>query len=84
MTNWLMASSIYGSDINSTFAGRPWPYRVYPNDKLRSGDLVYLLFGDTGLYAWGYITGIERYHDPDLDREMMKLLVSRPVASRMT
>ncbi len=79
MTNWLMASSIHGSDINSTFAGRPWPYRVYPNDKLRSGDLVYLLFGDTGVYAWGYITGIERYHDPDLEREMMKLSVSRPV-----
>jgi len=74
-----MASSIHGSDINSTFAGRPWPYRVYPNDKLRSGDLVDLLFGDTGVYAWGYITGIERYHDSDLDREMMKLLVSRPV-----
>jgi diguanylate cyclase (GGDEF)-like protein len=79
MTNWLMASSIYGGDINSTFAGRPWPYRVYPNDKLRSGDLVYLLFGDMGVYAWGYITGIESYNDPDLDREMTKLLVSRPV-----
>jgi len=74
-----MASSIHGSDINSTFVGRPWPYRVYPNDRLRSGDLAYLLFSDMGLYAWGYITGIERYHDSDLDKEMMKLLVSRPV-----
>jgi diguanylate cyclase (GGDEF)-like protein len=79
MTNWLMASSIHGSDINLIYAGRPWPYRVYPNDRLRSGDLVYLLFGDSGVYAWGYITGIESYHDSELDREMMKLLVSRPI-----
>lgn len=54
-------------------------HRVYSNDRLRTGDLVYLLFGDSGVYAWGYITGIERYHERDLDKEMMKVLISRPI-----
>jgi diguanylate cyclase (GGDEF)-like protein len=78
MANWLLVSSIHSENINSTYVGRPWPYRVLPNERLRTGDLVYLLAGQSGLYGWGYITDIQRDRDPD-QQEMMNLLVSRPV-----
>ncbi|MEK6289220.1 MAG: GGDEF domain-containing protein [Acidobacteriota bacterium] len=61
------------------YIGKPWPYRVAPNDRLVAGDVVYLFAGQSGLYGWGYVTKIERYQDSDLRREMLKVGVSRPV-----
>jgi diguanylate cyclase (GGDEF)-like protein len=78
MANWLMAASIHSTDIQPYYIGKPWPYRVAPNDKLLSGDLVYLFAGQSGVYGWGYITKIEQYQD-DVQKGMMKVTVSRPV-----
>ena len=79
MTNWLMVSPIHGENIQSTFVGQPWPYRVIPNERLRAGDLVYCVAGNSGVYAWGYVNTIKRYQDEELSREMMTASISRPV-----
>jgi diguanylate cyclase (GGDEF)-like protein len=50
-----------------------------PNDRLRIGDLVYLVAGNAGLYGLGYVNTIERYQDRELSKEMMRVLISRPV-----
>ena len=74
-----MVSPIHSTDIKPIYIGKPWPYRVIPNDSLGSGHLVYLIASQSGLYGWGYITKIELYEDVDLLQEMMNILVTRPV-----
>lgn len=74
-----MAASIHSTDIQPYYIGRPWPYSVIPNDRLRSGDLVYLFAGQSGLYGWGYVTNIEQPKQSDPRPEMIKVTVTRPV-----
>lgn len=59
MTNWLMVAPIHSTEIHHTYIGRPWRYQVISNNRIRSGDLVYLIAGQSGVYGFGYITNIE-------------------------
>ncbi|MDQ6653878.1 MAG: serine/threonine protein kinase [Acidobacteriota bacterium] len=80
MKYWLMRSPIYGPDINSIYEGKPWTYfKVHLNERLRSGDVVYLggAYGD--VYAWGFVTKSEEYRDDDAGEQMLKVEVVRPV-----
>lgn len=74
-----MVASIHSTDIQPHYVGRPWTYSVMPNDKLRSGDLVYLIAGQSGLYGFGYVTKIGPNQDPASEDQMIKVTVSRPV-----
>src|SRR5438552_3208481 len=80
MRYWLMRSPIHGTDINSIYEGKPWTYfKVHLNERLRSGDVVYLggAYGD--VYAWGFVTKAEEYRDEDAGEQMMKVEVVRPI-----
>lgn len=75
-----MRSPIYGPDINSIYEGKPWTYfKVHLNERLRSGDVVYLggAYGD--VYAWGFVTKSEEYRDDDAGEQMLKVEVVRPI-----
>jgi hypothetical protein len=73
-------AAIHITEIQPIFAGRIWPYeRVLPNERLRAGDIVYLVEGYGDLYAWGYATKVEPYQDVNLEKEMLRVSVSRPV-----
>jgi hypothetical protein len=41
--------------------------------------LVYLVEGYGDLYAWGYVTKVEPYQDVNLEKELLRVSVSRPV-----
>jgi serine/threonine protein kinase len=80
MKYWLMRSPIHSTDINSIYEGKPWTYfKVHLNERLRSGDVVYLggAYGD--VYAWGFVTKSEEYRDDDAVQQMMKVEVVRPI-----
>ncbi len=80
MKSWLMRAPIHITDIQPSYAGRLWPYeKIFPNDRLRGGDVAYLASGYGDLYAWGYVSKIEPYEDRDLGKEMFRVSVSRPV-----
>jgi serine/threonine protein kinase len=80
MRYWLMRSPIHGTDINSSYEGKPWTYfKVHLNERLRSADVVYLggAYGD--VYAWGFVTKAEEYRDDDAGQQVMKVEVVRPI-----
>jgi protein kinase-like protein len=80
MRYWLMRSPIHGTDINSIYEGKPWTYfKLHLNERLRSGDVVYLAGAYGDVYAWGFVTKAEVYRDDDAGQQMMKVEVVRPI-----
>jgi Putative DNA-binding domain len=80
MKYWLMRSAIHGDEIQQIYVGRPWPYqKIYQNDRLKAGDIAYLSKGHGEIYSWGYVSKIEPYRDVDLEKELLRVHVIRPV-----
>src|SRR5947209_7521556 len=77
MGYWLMAGgSTHATDIRSEYKGRVWPYyKIYPDNRLREGDAVYLTGAYGGLFSWGYVAGKELYRDAELG-EVLRVDVS--------
>jgi len=85
MRYWLLRRPPLYSDINPTFAGRPWEYdKVFVNPRLHAGDVIYLLAAYSELYGWGYIIEKESYQDNELNGRTYKITVSRPVVQLLT
>src|SRR5438445_543904 len=79
MKYWLLSAPIYGGDIQPSYVGRAWPYeKVTLDERLKGGDVVYLSFGGSGLYAWGHVVKKEKYQDSELG-EVFRVTVTRSV-----
>lgn len=80
MKYWLMRAAIHGDEIQQRCVGIPWPYqKIYPNERLKAGDIAYLSKGHGEIYSWGYVSKIEPYRDVDLEKELLRVHVIRPV-----
>jgi hypothetical protein len=76
MKYWLLSAPIHGSDIHQNNLGKAWPYeKVSPDERLKGGDIVYLSFGGSGLYAWGHLGKKEKYQDSDMGKEALRVTV---------
>ncbi len=79
MNYWLLSAPIHGTEIQPSYVGRPWPYeKVTLDERLKGGDVVYLSFGGSGLYAWGHVVKKEKYKDEQLG-EAYRVTVTRSV-----
>ena len=80
MRYWLMRAAVHITDIHPHLAGRPWQYeRIFPDTRLKAGDIAYLAGAYNDLYSWGYVSKIERSNDISLSKEMLRITVIRPV-----
>ena len=79
MKYWLLSAPIHGTDIQPSYVGKSWPYnKVTLDERLKGGDVVYLSFGGSGLYAWGHVVKKETYNDDQLG-ESYRVTVTRSV-----
>lgn len=80
MKYWLMRAAIHGDEIQQRFVGVSWPYeKIYPNERLKPGDVVYLSKGHGEIYSWGYVTKTEPYRDANLEKDLLRVHVIRLV-----
>jgi CheY-like chemotaxis protein len=76
MSYWLLAGgSIHGTDIRPRV--EPYVYdRVFPDERLKGGDIVYLCWGGTYLYGWGFVVSKMLYQDEEMEMERQKVKVA--------
>lgn len=80
MRYWLLRRAPHYTDIQTSFAGKPWPYdKVFADPRLEADDVVYLTGAYDEIYGWGYVTKKESYQDPELESEALRITVTRPV-----
>lgn len=80
MKYWLMRTAIHADELQQRLVGTPWPYqRIYPNERLKAGDIVYLSKAHGEIYSWGYVSKVEPYRDVNLEKDLLSVHVIRPI-----
>src|ERR1700682_2022788 len=78
MSNWLLVVPMHADEIHNI--GRSRTHEVIRNDRIRSGDLTYIVAGNFGLCGWGHIISVVRQRD-DVEEQpnRMKITVTQNV-----
>lgn len=64
MNYWLMAHKHHSSETVAWIQSHSWNIYIksdYFNKNLNKGDLLYIIEGDRGIYAWGYVKEIKEH-----------------------
>lgn len=73
MSNWLLVVPMHVDEIHNV--GRSRAHEVIRNDRIRSGDLAYIVAGNLGLCGWGHIIGVVRNRD-DVDERPNRMRIT--------
>lgn len=76
MKYWLIRASLHETDIMAKPTGKVWDYEgIHLTEGLKGGDVVYLLGTSGDIYAWGFVSKVERYEDKNLTKSLMRVSI---------
>lgn len=64
MNYWLVAHKHHSSETTAWMQSHSWDIVIesdYFNNNLNNGDILYIVEGDKGIYAWGYLKEIKEH-----------------------